>query len=493
MKYTGPLPIPKSQSFIITPEITVAAGESESTGIGLPIPFAYLGDKTFKINIFASLLNSETTLTSPAHEVTLTPDENGVVTFSTTATYIDSVTNGGGWSSANAGSSEGFIMAPDTRQVEIVGPQTYKKLAYSAANLVLPGAQLVCCQAGGYSTPEAVRAPNVRDTDGTMHGDLGLPYSNWDSETVTPVTYAAAPTGDWAVIGSLYSWKDALLPGSAVDATNTLYWLDCSIPPLKVLYADPMSPPPDSTVSNDKGDTGSDTVTIKYVNGDNRGTPYVTGNDGDGFTATGEYDMSLHLPFDPPYTIPCPIPGEQSWHYHAAQVKMPISTIYADTDVTLNFPADDIEDEGGFTMEDGKHFAEIALGGATVATVELPVVSACCGLAGILVDTLVPDGVTNNGVVGNTWEGAWSNPDISTYNGITFGTAPPVLHVPVSEDGNYTATLLAWSIDDDHWMAVDEWGSDGYDGCQTHNYVKTRANTWVAGMAFSWPVSWGYR
>jgi hypothetical protein len=73
-----------------------------------------------------------------------------------------------------------------------------------------------------------------------------------------------------------------------------------------------------------------DTVSFKYVNGNNSGTPYVTGNDGDGAVETGKYKMSFLLPVEnwqdmkqsitlDPVSLgtsePCPIDGAATVNY----------------------------------------------------------------------------------------------------------------------------------------------------------------------------------
>ena len=125
---------------------------------------------------------------------------------------------------------------------------------------------------------------------------------------------------------------------------------------------------------------------------------------------------------------------------------------------------------------DGGTFAKIVLGGIGVATAaEAPYVSALCGLATVAVDASTQTAkVDLSSYASRTWAAAWSDSHSSWSRHGKPLEGPPGTWVEPSPSnyGDYQMTPLAYSEYNDHWMAFDTWGSDGYYGPEVHNYVK---------------------
>jgi hypothetical protein len=288
------------------------------------------------------------------------------------------------------------------------------------------------------------------------------------------ITYTGNPIGNWATIGSQYTWNESLGPESWGD---TLGWVADEIQPLVARY---LRPDPgeywSGPVVNNSAEQ-MDTIALTYVNGNNSGTPYVTGNDGDGLTETAKYIMALHLLTEPPYTIGCPIPSPYDAgrpHYKPVPIPGAMSTDYF-FERGLTIYTGELSDYDGYDY-DGLNFSKIVIAGTGVATAaELPYISALCGLATIVLDQATeapridPSAFTNV-----PWSAAWSDP-LSTFTFDGKSVSGPVRlwsEPPPTQYAYYQVTPLAFSEYNDNWMALDTWGADGYDGPDVHNFVK---------------------
>jgi hypothetical protein len=331
---------------------------------------------------------------------------------------------------------------------------------------------------------------NVR-AGGVMNGDIGLNWGDDSYYDYVKVQYTAAPGGNWSTIGSQYTWTSSLK--NRTDGPKTLGWVTDTIDPFKQTYNDPelLYPNPNAQpIITDEDANKSDTVKIKYVNGNNSGTPYATPSDGDGATEEASYVMRLHLPSDPPISLNnppvvrlhLPTPYNQ-FHYHRASSSgaAPGVAGYNGFTTYVGFQFSDVHDEAGYTIDDGLSLTGIVLGTVGAGTtVAYPEVTACCALAGIGLDTL-RTGIKSSGDFGGSWEDCWNNPAISTLNGVPLAAGTAKWVVP-DDPWNWTVTPIPYARYADHWMTVFNWGSHGYAGMDTFNYASF--DGWVVGGAF---------
>ncbi len=150
--------------------------------------------------------------------------------------------------------------------------------------------------------------PHSRDADGTMKGDVSPGYGDPDYNadySYFKVTYKANLLGNWAMKNSQYLWNSSYKNYSS-NGVVTAPPPDDDVPLLTnkyrkpyLLYTDATTPPVHvlGDVTNSKStDRMPDHIFFKYKNGDNRGTPLTTGNDGDGAVATANYYLTIHEP-----------------------------------------------------------------------------------------------------------------------------------------------------------------------------------------------------
>ena len=218
------------------------------------------------------------------------------------------VTNGA--AGANASAFIGAAVAFDSREVAItadVNTTSYK---------VLTGG----VDANGDG--KWARVAHTPDPDGTMKGDIGLPYGEQHTTqssggigqgttsqlVVTSsnrsVTYTGHIPGNWATQNAHYWWNSSL---KNYDTNGSLYHLsgvdlptEAEIPTLGNVYVGPVvdSDHGGAIIPNEAGANGTtDHISFKFQNGDNRPN-YPTGNDGDGATGVANYSLTIHQPIE---------------------------------------------------------------------------------------------------------------------------------------------------------------------------------------------------
>ena len=161
------------------------------------------------------------------------------------------------------------------------------------------------------------RVLNVRAADGTMSGDIGIPYGEQHTEQVSDgfggttsklvvnatqmnVTYTGHLFGAWATWMSHYWWGSSLknyyIDGSLWHINGLGLPTEGEIPILRNVYLGPIVDSDVGTIIA-KESGKSDNILFKFQNGDNRPS-YSTGNDGDGAIATTGYSLKIHVPFE---------------------------------------------------------------------------------------------------------------------------------------------------------------------------------------------------
>ena len=166
---------------------------------------------------------------------------------------------------------------------------------------------------------------NVQASDGTMFGDIGIPYGEQHTEqvdggvgqgttsklVVTPtsfkVTYRGHLIGPWATEDSYFLWYSSLKDYTYQDifvhpfpTASTTPLTEDDLPVYANVYDGPIVDNDNSGVIIPKDTGKTDHIFFQFTNGDNRTlpTPAPTGNDGDGVTATANYYLTVHPQYD---------------------------------------------------------------------------------------------------------------------------------------------------------------------------------------------------
>ena len=166
------------------------------------------------------------------------------------------------------------------------------------------------------------KVTHVRDPDGTMEGDIGIPYGEEHTETSTDylgtetkthivnptsltISYKAHLTGRWSTQDSHYWWNSSLKDYSMDE--NLAYLINPWVPTeddiqaLKNVYVGPMidNDNEGAIIANEAGFNGTaDHLWFKYQNGNNLDAwpngLMNTGTEGDKAIATANYYMNVH-------------------------------------------------------------------------------------------------------------------------------------------------------------------------------------------------------
>jgi hypothetical protein len=319
--------------------------------------------------------------------------------------------------------SVGCTITPDTRGISITSSAdpTYFKGSFGATD----------------SDGDPVVVP-VQNPAG--YGDIGLTPDIPYDEPTTDITYTAHPVGNWAVIGSSDTWTSSLKKDSA---SETLGWITDTIQTYTNVYIDPWIMDNGSIQGNDaSGQPGMDEISISYTNGNNSGTPYTTGNDGDGATAKANYIMALYYADEVSKSAKANTPS------YVPQTVTPASPGYAaeggGISVTWNAPP------VGWGIAAGSF--------AALATLPMPTpwLNAAFAVAGVSVTDLTPTPYSGVDNFDTAWGG--SHATYLDYDG------NPISQPPDSEKSEYHMVPTATEGYSQHWVLHDAYNSSGFAG-----------------------------
>ncbi len=182
---------------------------------------------------------------------------------------------------------------------------------------------------------------NLRDSDGTMHGDVGLAAQPEHVLIPTPsdsalyITYRANRSGGWHIGGSQDWWYSSLTGVSANDMLT--YPTDIST--FVISYTRPDDPHviAYTAIDNDPiysqplpGQTGADHVHLTYQDA-------APGNGGDAAVATANYYMNVHDRGENPFKFR---PDEPFWKNVTLNTPIPKANFLLDPSVTVTGQAD---------------------------------------------------------------------------------------------------------------------------------------------------------